>query len=172
MRNFMLAVQKPLGFLSRLAVWLAGLGLVLTVAFISWQVFGRFVLNDSPKWTETAAIMLMGWFILLGAAVGVRDGYHLGFDALVMALPRVGRNALFTLSDILVVIFAALMFWYGLDLARKTWGAAIPALGLPQGVSYLSLTIGGALMFLFSVERVMRRFVGLPTARFGHEDLD
>ena len=48
--------------------------------FVGWQVFGRYVLNDSPSWTEPASLLLMSWFILLGSAVGVREGVHLGFE--------------------------------------------------------------------------------------------
>ncbi len=41
-------------------------------AIVAWQVFCRYVLNDSPSWTEPGAVILMSWFIFLGAAVGVR----------------------------------------------------------------------------------------------------
>ena len=71
-----------------LSLWLAGIGLVLMTAFVAWQVFGRYVLNHSPSWTEPGSVMLMSWFIFLGAAVGVRENYHLGFDVLLYVLPH------------------------------------------------------------------------------------
>ena len=57
-------------------------------ALVAYQVFFRFVLNSSPSWTEITAIMLMNWFIFLGAAVGVRENYHMGFDVLLYILPK------------------------------------------------------------------------------------
>ena len=33
--------------------------------------------------------------------------------------------------------------------------------------NYGALIWGGVLMLLFSIERILRRFAGLPTARFG-----
>ena len=36
--------------------------------------------------------MLMSWFIFLGAAVGVRENYHLGFDVLLYVLPKGGKK--------------------------------------------------------------------------------
>ena len=56
-------------------------------AFVAWQVFGRYVLNRSPSWTEPGSVMLMSWFIFLGAAVGVRENNHMGFDVLLYVLP-------------------------------------------------------------------------------------
>ena len=60
-------------------------------AIVAWQVFGRYVLNQSPSWTEPASVLLMSWFIFLGAAVGVRDGNHLGFDVCSPLLPHGGQ---------------------------------------------------------------------------------
>jgi hypothetical protein len=37
--------------------------------------------------------MLMSWFIFLGAAVGVRENYHLGFDVLLYVLPPAASGA-------------------------------------------------------------------------------
>ena len=75
------------GLLAQIALWLAGIGLVLMTAMIAAQVFWRYVLNDSLIWTEPASVMIMGWFIFLGAAVGIREGYHLSFDVLLYVLP-------------------------------------------------------------------------------------
>ncbi|MGO4841089.1 TRAP transporter small permease, partial [Rhizobiaceae sp. 2RAB30] len=85
MRAALPQIARLLTFLSNLALWLAGIGLVLMTAFVAWQVWGRYVLNASPSWTEPASVMLMSWFIFLGSAVGVRDNFHLGFDVLLYA---------------------------------------------------------------------------------------
>ena len=50
--------------------------------------------------------MLMGWFIFLGAAVGVREGYHLGFDVLLLRrFPKRAQALLHTISDLAVTAF-------------------------------------------------------------------
>ena len=38
--------------LSLLALWLAGLGLIGMTVLVAWQVFGRYILNSTPTWTE------------------------------------------------------------------------------------------------------------------------
>ena len=58
--------------------------------------------------------MIMSWFIFLGAAVGVRENYHLGFDVLLYVLPKGGKKGLRMISDLVVLAFAIGMIWYGI----------------------------------------------------------
>ncbi len=107
-----------LGKVSTASLWLAGIGLVLMTCFVAWQVFCRYVLNDSPSWTEPGSVMLMSWFIFLGAAVGVRENYHLGFDVLLYVLPKGGKKWLRMTSDIVAFAFGVGMIWYGVATGR------------------------------------------------------
>lgn len=171
MQQLVIGVSRKLAVVARVALWVSGTGLVLMTAAVAWQVFGRYVLNATPVWTEVTAVLLMGWFIFLGAAVGIREGYHLSFDIMLYILPTRVKAVLFTISDLLVAGFALGMTFYGLQLAQGTWSNTISGLGLPRGVTFLGLLTGGGLMVIFSLERVARRFVGLPTARFGETEL-
>lgn len=165
-------IARHMAVVSRLALWLSALGLVLMTAFIAWQVFGRFVLNDTPTWTESMSVQLMGWFIFLGAAVGIREGYHLSFDVLLYVLSDRVKLWLFSISDLVVIAFSAGMAVYGYQLAEKAWPATLPNTGLPGGVDYLPLIGGGILMLVFTLERLVRRAAGLPTSRFGDDPVE
>ena len=143
------------------ALYLAGIGMVAMTALVAYQVFSRFVLNSSPSWTETSAIMLMNWFIFLGAAVGVRENYHMGFDVLLYVLPKGSKGALRMLSDLIALGFGFGMVWYGCKLVGLTWHTTIPALELPGGFDYVPLVAGGVLICLFSAERIAQRWSGL-----------
>ncbi|GAA3874185.1 TRAP transporter small permease [Celeribacter arenosi] len=171
MQQFMKKVARVLAIVARIALWVSGTGLVLMTAFIAWQVWGRFVLNDTPTWTESSAVIIMGWFIFLGAAVGIREGYHLSFDVLLYILPDRVKKILYSVSDITVVAFGIGMMYYGYLLAEKTWPSTIPNLGFSGGIAFLSLIFGGFLMVIFSLERLARRACGLVTARFGETEL-
>lgn len=143
--------------LSDLALAVSAFGLVGMTVAVSWQVFGRYVLNDSPTWTEPLAIQLMGWFILLGAAVGIRDGSHLGFDVIRLMAPKRLALAMDLFCLFLIGLFGAAMAFYGLQLVRGTWTATLPVLGWPGGVDFLPIVVGGALLALFSVEQILLR---------------
>lgn len=169
MKSSILAVTPVLRAVARIALLLSAIGLVLMTVFVAWQVFGRFVLNDTPTWTETLSVIVMGWFIFLGAAVGIREGYHLSFDVVLYFLPDRGKKVLFTISDIAVLGFSACMVVYGWQLAAGTWNSTVPNLGVSGGMVFLALIAGGILMALFSLERLARRFAGMGTARFGEK---
>lgn len=171
MQKFMKKVARVMAWIARASLWLAGVGLVLMTAFIAYQVFGRFVLNNTPTWTESWSVLIMGWFIFLGAAVGTREGYHLSFDVLLYLLPQRVKNVLYTISDLVITAFGLGMIIYGVQLAEKTWQSTIPNIGISGGWAFVSIIMGGALMALFSVERILRRSFGMVTARFGETEL-
>lgn len=151
-----------LGKVNTLALWAAGVGLVLMTCFVAWQVFCRYVLNDSPSWTEPGSVMLMSWFIFLGAAVGIRENYHLGFDVLLYVLPKGGKKWLRMISDLVALAFGIGMIFYGAQLISLTWNTVLPSLGISGGWDYLPLVAGGVLVVLFTLERIILRLSGAP----------
>lgn len=160
-------VARITGVLSTIGLWAAGLGLVAMTAMIAAQVFWRYVLNDSIVWTEPASVMTMGWFIFLGAAVGIREGYHLSFEVLLYVMPERVKLWFNAISDMVVAAFGGGMIWYGWQLAARTADNMIPTLGISGAFDFAPLVAGGVLTVLFSIERLARRAAGLPTAHFG-----
>ena len=155
MRVVLESTSRFLDRLCRALLWCAGGGLFLMTMSISWQVFGRFVLNDSPTWTEPTSLMLMLWFILLAAAVGVRQRFHLSLDLTRMIAPPKVRLVMDLLSFTAVGGFGAGMVWYTRILISQTWAVPIPGLGLPTGLAYLPIAISGVLIVVFSIEHVI-----------------
>ncbi|WP_158043695.1 TRAP transporter small permease [Skermanella pratensis] len=153
MKPALAAYSRLLDMLARLALWIGGFGLVAMTAAIAWQVWGRFVLGDTPSWTEPVSLFLMLWFILLVAAVGVRERFHLGLDLIRDTVPEPVRVALDLFSFAIVGLFGGAMAWYGLELVLGTWSAIVPVLGIPEGMNYLALVVAGVLIVLFSIER-------------------
>lgn len=160
MRERMLGAARVLAVLSQAALWIAAAGMVAMTALVAWQVFARYVLNASPSWTEPLSIMVMSWFIFLGAAVGVRENFHMGFDVLIHFLPGAGGWMRAT-SDLAVLVFGVGMVVYGLQLTIDTWTATIPVLRVPGGFAYMPLVGGGVLMSLFALERLLLRMAGV-----------
>ena len=158
-----LKLGRPILFkLNTAILYFAGAGLVAMTAIVAWQVFCRYVLNDSPSWTESGAVILMSWFIFLGAAVGVRENNHMGFDVLLYALPPAAKKWLRMISDIFIFAFGLAMIWYGSNLVTLTWNTTLPALGISGAWDYVPLVGGGTLIALFSLERIAVRALGAP----------
>ncbi|MDX0407484.1 TRAP transporter small permease [Sinorhizobium medicae] len=162
MSNGLSKLGRGLSWLGTLSLWTAGVGLVAMTLIVAWQVFCRYVLNDSPSWTEPGAVMLMSWFIFLGAAVGVRENYHLGFDVLLYVVPKSGKIWLRMISDLVALAFGIGMIWYGAQLVALTWDTVLPSLQISGGWSYVPLVAGGVLICLFALERIVLRLAGEP----------
>ena len=93
----MIATQADNSLLARLAraaTVVAGAALLGMAATEAWQVFARYVLNDSPGWTEPVALLLLNTAMSLGAAAGVRSWSHFGFFILVHNVPPATQRVL------------------------------------------------------------------------------
>lgn len=146
--------------LSALALLLSGIGLVLMTALIGYQVFARYVLNDSPSWTEQLTLLTMLWFILFAAAAGVREGFHIRLSLFESLAKGRLKLAIKLIGQASVFVFGVAMIVFGAELAAATWSHAIPALGLPRGVAYIPISLSGLLVCLFSLERALAILAG------------
>jgi TRAP-type C4-dicarboxylate transport system permease small subunit len=148
------AYSRLLRRISNWTLLFAGAGLVTMTVLVGWQVFGRYVLNSTPTWTEPSVLLLMSWFILLGSAVGVRDGEHLGFEIGLHYAPAPLRFLMLLTTQAVIIGFGLAMSWFGLELARTTWSAATPMIGISQGWDYVPMVWAGVLIALFGVEKI------------------
>ena len=152
MTGLLTSINAPV---AKLGMWLSVAGLLVIVAIVFWQVFGRYVLNASPTWTESLALVLVLYVTLIGAAVGVRDAGHIGMESLLVLVPERIRNRIELLIHALVIVFGAAMIYNGTVLGSSVWSYKIPNLGLPEAVRYAPLVISGVLIISFSIEHVM-----------------
>lgn len=141
--------------LSRLALGLAVAGLIAVILCVQWQVFGRYVMNDTPTWAEALAMLLVLFVTAFGLAVGVRDAGHIGLESMVALLPEVWRHRIEILIHALVGLFGALMVHGGWLWASAKWGEKKPMLPVPDGIDYVPLVIAGVLIVLFSIEHII-----------------
>lgn len=158
------ALSRRLRLIARLALYVSASGIVVMTAIIGWQVFARYVLNDTPHWSERLSIFLMNWYILLAAAVGVHERFHIGLVFFKEALPRAARFVAEAIIHLSVGGFAVAMIVHGADLAEKTWSHVIPTLGIGVGWGYLPFPLAGALMVIFSADHLARLFLRGPDA--------
>lgn len=140
---------------AKLCLMIAVALLLLLIVCVQWQVFGRYVLNDTPTWAENLALLLVLFVTAFGVAVGVRDAGHIGLESLVVLLPDVWQRRIAYLIHGLVGLFGALMVHGGWRWAVVKWGEKKPMLPVPDGIDYVPIIIAGALIVLFSIEHVV-----------------
>jgi TRAP-type C4-dicarboxylate transport system permease small subunit len=122
---------------------------------IGWQVFARYVLNASPAWSETVALLLMLYYIMLAAAVGVYEEFHLGLKIVLDSVPANIRRALDIFNNALIAVFGVAMLIYGTRLAQFTAQHVIPTISISRAFAYLPFAAAGLLISVFALERLL-----------------
>ena len=120
---------------------------------VIWQVFTRKVLDDPSEWTEELAIFLLIWVSLLGAAVALGKGAHLGIDYFVSKLPKKQQTVTEVVVFVLVLLFSIFVMVYGgSDLVKSTFEMeqTSPALNVQMGYIYLAVPVSGIFMVIYS----------------------
>ena len=148
-------LQRVLEKVADVVIYIAVAALLGLVVVQGWQVFARYVINDSPSWTEPVTLLLLSTTMSMGAAAGVYTNRHFGFFLLAEQMHPLVKRLIDALVPLIVGTIGAFLAWWGwvlwLDgLHIKTAGA-----NLPQSVNYLPLSIGGALMAVFALNRLL-----------------
>ena len=149
-------VTRIFDALSVFAIGIAGAAIIGMAAVEAWQVFARYVLDDAPSWTEPVALLLMSTAMMFGAAAGVRSNRHFGFFILVEAARPGVRRLLLLLARLVAVAVGLMLMVWGASMTADAWGYSMAGAPLPQGLVFLPLCLGGALITAFALEWILR----------------
>jgi TRAP-type C4-dicarboxylate transport system permease small subunit len=149
------AVAPPttLDRVSDASIGIAVVALLGLVVVQGWQVFARYVINDSPSWTEPVTIVLLAAAMSFGAASGVHTGRHFGFFLLAQAMRPLQRRIVETLVNLVIAAIGAVLAGWGSVLLVDGLDIRMAGAPLPQSLPYLPLALGGALMVVFALAR-------------------
>jgi TRAP-type C4-dicarboxylate transport system permease small subunit len=155
-----LLYRKLMDALYLVCIVVAGSALVLISAVIPWAVFTRYVLNSAASWPEPTAVLLTIVVTFIGAAACYRRQLHMNVSFFVQMFPPPLRMLTELLAELLVATMAMFMVVYGEKLVAATWYNTIADFpSLSVGVTYLPIPVGGAILLLFVIERVV---FGMP----------
>lgn len=143
-----------LDVLDRAALFIACVALGGMAIVQGWQVFARYVLNDSPSWTEPLALLCMSTTMMFGAACGVRANRHFGFFILLDSARPMARRVLLAITSLIAAAIGLMMAIWGAKMVSDSWDFPIAGAPFPQGVAYLPLCVGGLLIAIFAVEKL------------------
>jgi TRAP-type transport system small permease protein len=127
------------------------------VVMVFGNVVLRYVFNSGIVVSEELSRFCFIWLTFIGAVVAMRDGTHLGMDAVVRALPRRGQVICFALSQGLILACCALLFWGAWLQHEVNATTTAPVTGLPMiwvfGMAYV-VAVGVGLHALIKLWRV------------------
>ena len=140
----------------------------------AWQVFARYVLNDSPSWTEPVALLLHehGDDVRRRRRRAREPALRLLHRGRACASRACGALLQLVARLIAAAIGVMLALWGG-EMLIDAWDYPIAGAPLPQGIVFLPLCLGGALIAMFALERLhpdVRRRRPQSEQSHGHRD--
>ncbi|MDX6748771.1 TRAP transporter small permease [Geminicoccaceae bacterium 1502E] len=144
------------------------LALCIVAVCVFAQVVSRYVFGTAITWTEELAGFAMVWAVYMGAAVAVRDRFHIRILFAVEALPRRLALPAILLGDLLWLGFCALMLKVGWEYISLLWAREYvsPSLGIDQKWPQSIVIIGYVAIVLRLVQLYVQWFrsglAGLP----------
>lgn len=159
-KDFMTPIDALLDQVAAICRIITGVSMVVLTVIFGWLVFGRYVLNATPTWVEQVALLLVMVIAFIGAAVGVHEHTHLAVTALRSNVPPRIRTLFVIVTDVSMLTFGGLMLVYGARLTAFKWDSMIPLIHMPEGLRSLPLTVGGALIMVFSLAHLLRLALG------------
>ena len=166
-------LSRVVGWLTGLAMGLAALALLASLALIGWAVVMRYAFNAAPGWVDDFVGFSLVAIVLLAAAQTLRKGEHIGVDLLVERLGPAGRRWAQAWGAFAAMLMAAVLVWNGWEtamLARMLGLVTEGNLEWPTWMVMLLMPVGGALLLLAGLESLWRAVVGaVGSAEHGDE---
>ncbi len=131
----------------------------LLVLDVLWQVFGRYVLNQSFSFTEEFARFALIWLTILGAAYLNGRQEHLSMDYWLHKLRPAARAKRLEVSGLWMLVFAFIVMVIGggnLVYSALRRGQLSAAMQVPLGLVYAIVPVSGLLIMFFSIYNYRR----------------
>lgn len=135
--------------------------LLLTAQTISIliMVFGRYIFNYVPQWTEQFALFAMTWFAMFSIALAVRDDSHVKMEVIDSLVSPAVLNYFKLFGCLCTAVFGLVMVVYGMEITELTWSSMLSAFRVPVGLQYFSAVAGGFFMITNAAVYCVEMFV-------------
>ncbi|MEJ2168524.1 MAG: TRAP transporter small permease [Desulfobacterales bacterium] len=138
--------------------------LFMTVEVIV-AVFFRYALDAPIKWGEELARLVMVWAGLLGVSIALKDGEHIGLEALVSRLSGRALAGCNLIVHCLVGIFLAVLLLWGINISIAAWGTFLPALQIKWTWSHLAVPISAGIQLIHLGAMILNDLIALSGKR-------
>jgi TRAP-type C4-dicarboxylate transport system permease small subunit len=126
----------------RLARFLVALMMAVMSSIVLFGVFNRFIFKIPISWTEEIAKYLLIWISMLGSAVAVRIGAHVGVGLIVTKLKKSPRNIVSWVNQLTIVGFVVILIYLGMKVSLKELHTFGYSTRIPMFWPYLAIPVG------------------------------
>jgi C4-dicarboxylate transporter DctQ subunit len=126
------------------------------------NVVARYVFNWGVPWVEELVRYEIIWMVFIGGSVAARKGVHIGVDILVNFSPPALRRPIALAINAISFVFCMFLVVLGGDLVVQTrmFGQVTPALEVPMWVVQTAIPLGGGLMAVRFLQRIITSWRG------------
>lgn len=118
----------------------------------TYQIVTRYVFNAPSTISEELLTYSFSWMALLAAALVFGKREHMKMEFFVNHFSTKLQIILGIISELLILIFAALVLVYGgMRITKLTVLQVTASLGIPMSYIYVVVPISGILIILFSI---------------------
>ncbi|MEA4964662.1 MAG: TRAP transporter small permease [Oscillospiraceae bacterium] len=123
------------------------------------QVFCRYVLGNSPMWTEELARYMFITASMAAAVVALDLGSHMVVDLVTSKLKGNVKVVMEVLSLLLIMVFCLVTSRLGIELCQKTMSQPSPAMHIPMGLVYATIPMGCIGMLVIALEQLLEKIL-------------
>ena len=135
--------------------------LVMTCALAA-QVSLRYGMNITLSWSEELSLGLFTWTVLLSAALGVHEGFHVRMALVLDTLSKGSRRESERLIHLATMAVGVFLAWAGWRYVADTRGSVSAAIGYPIELLHASALVCGALIACYALESALSGRVDEP----------
>ena len=144
-------IRKIMLSLHHVMVFIGKVLLVLITVITCIQVFCRYVLDFSLRWSEEVPLIMMVWFGFIALAIGVRKKIHISIELFFNMFPSIIQKILLKFVDLLIMAFGIVMVYYGWKLSAAMMLSTMPATKMPTGYLYAVVPVSGVFVTFHSL---------------------
>ena len=142
-------MKKILDGYQTLLRWLMIASVAILMVPITMQVISLYTaLIPSYIWTEELSRFVFIWMVMLGAMVGVREGTHFDVDVWPTLRPR-ANAVLRIVSHLLMLVFALVYMWWGIEFVQFGWNQSSELAELPMTYIFIAWPLSGLTWAVF-----------------------
>jgi C4-dicarboxylate transporter, DctQ subunit len=141
-----------------LVVILLGLASYLTFQ----EVVLRYIFNTGWSGSYEITIMSLIWCTFIGVSLGVKENIHIGVDVLVVKFGPKTQRVIVIISILLCLLFGIVVAVKGFAFAKFISRGHLLSrdLRIPMEIGYMAVPVGGVLIALRFIERLVHVLKG------------
>lgn len=153
-------VRRYLGVLEKAYKTVLILLTIFMFITVAYNVFMRFVINQSVGWADELSRFIFIWISFLGAVLAYKNDEHVGLGFVVDKIrsPRI-RRIIGVFQQSLILLLLLFLTYYGYTASTTVMNVS-PALAIPMSWVYLIVPLCGFLMCLLGVAKLIALFSG------------